>query len=36
MGYVNTGLMLIPAGALFVIAIIIWIQRSLNKNLEEA
>lgn len=36
MGYVNNGLMLIPAGALFVIAIIIWIQRSLNKNLEEA
>ncbi len=36
MGYVNNGLMLIPAGALFVIAVIIWIQRSLNKNLEEA
>lgn len=36
LGYVNNGLMLIPAGALFVIAIIIWIQRSLNKNLEEA
>ena len=36
MGYVNNGLMLIPAGALFVIAIIIWIQRSLNTKLEEA
>lgn len=36
MGYVNNGLMLIPAGALFVIAVIIWVQRSLNKNLEEA
>lgn len=35
-GYVNNGLMLIPAGALFVIAIIIWIQRSLNTKLEEA
>jgi Na+-transporting NADH:ubiquinone oxidoreductase subunit D len=35
-GYVNNGLMLIPAGALFVIAIIIWIQRSFNKNLQEA
>lgn len=36
MGYVNNGLMLIPAGALFVIAIIIWIQRSINKKFEEA
>ncbi len=36
MGYVNNGLMMIPAGALFVIATIIWIQRSFNKNLQEA
>ncbi|MFN3528941.1 MAG: NADH:ubiquinone reductase (Na(+)-transporting) subunit D [Bacteroidia bacterium] len=36
MGYVNNGVMLIPAGALFVIAIIIWIERSINKNFEEA
>jgi Na+-transporting NADH:ubiquinone oxidoreductase subunit D len=36
MGYVNNGMMLIPAGALFVIAIIIWIERSINKNYEEA
>lgn len=36
MGYVNNGLMLIPAGALFVIAIIIWIQRSINQKFEEA
>ncbi len=35
-GYVNNGVMLIPAGALFVIAIIIWIERSINKNFEEA
>lgn len=36
MGYVNNGLMLIPAGALFVIAVIIWVQRSFNTKLEEA
>lgn len=36
MGYVNNGLMMIPAGALFVIAIIIWIQRSMNAKLQEA
>lgn len=36
MGYVNNGLMLIPAGALFVIAVIIWIQRSINQKFEEA
>lgn len=35
-GYVNNGLMMIPAGALFIVATIIWIQRSLNKYTEEA
>ncbi len=36
MGYVNNGLMMIPAGALFTIAVIIWIQRSITKKFEEA
>ena len=31
-GYVNNGLMVVPAGALFAIGIIVWIQRSLNKQ----
>jgi len=34
-GYVNNGLMMIPAGALFVVACYIWVQRSLAKHLEE-
>ena len=34
-GYVNNGLMMIPAGALFVVACYIWIQRSFAKHLEE-
>jgi Na+-transporting NADH:ubiquinone oxidoreductase subunit D len=34
-GYVNNGLMMIPAGALFVVACFIWVQRSIAKHLEE-
>ncbi len=33
-GYMNNGLMVFPAGALFVVGIIIWVQRSLNKQYE--
>jgi Na+-transporting NADH:ubiquinone oxidoreductase subunit D len=33
MGYVNNGLMVLPPAALFMIGIIIWIQRSRNKKL---
>jgi Na+-transporting NADH:ubiquinone oxidoreductase subunit D len=33
MGYVNNGVMLTPAAAMFVIGILIWIQRSRNKKL---
>jgi len=33
-GYVNNGLMVIPAGALFAVALIIWVQRSYNKQYE--
>lgn len=33
MGYVDNGVMLTPAAAMFVIGIIIWIQRSSNKKL---
>lgn len=33
-GYVNNGMMVIPAGALFVVGLIIWVQRSLNKQYE--
>lgn len=33
-GYMNNGLMVFPAGALFVVGIIIWIQRSINKQYE--
>lgn len=32
-GYTNNGLMVLPAAALFMIAILIWIQRSWNKKL---
>ncbi len=33
MGYQNNGMLIIPPGALFIIGIIIWIQRSRNKKL---
>ena len=33
LGYVNNGLMMLPPAALFMIAIIIWVQRSRNKKL---
>lgn len=32
-GYVNNGLMMLPPAALFIIALIIWVQRSRNKKL---
>lgn len=35
MGYENNGLMILPPMALIVVGIIIWIQRSRNKNLIE-
>ena len=34
--YEPNGIMLVPAGALFVVGLYIWIERSLNKNFEEA
>lgn len=34
-GYVNNGLMIMPPMALILVGIIIWIQRSVNKELEE-
>jgi Na+-transporting NADH:ubiquinone oxidoreductase subunit D len=34
-GYVNNGMMILPPMALVVVGIIIWIQRSRNKNLVE-
>jgi Na+-transporting NADH:ubiquinone oxidoreductase subunit D len=33
--YVNNNLMVVPAGALFAVGIIIWIQRSYNEYYEE-
>jgi len=33
MGYVNNGVMLTPAAAMFIIGIIIWIQRAVNQKL---
>ncbi len=36
LGYVNNGLMILPPMALVVIAIIIWVQRSKNKDLIES
>ena len=33
MGYVNNGIMLTSAAAMFIIAIVIWIQRSRNTKL---
>lgn len=35
MGYVNNGLMILPPMALIVVAVIIWIHRSKNKDLQE-
>ncbi len=34
-GYVNNGLMVMPPMALILVAVIIWIHRSLNKDLQE-
>lgn len=34
-GYVNNGLMILPPMALIVVAVIIWIHRSKNKDLQE-
>ncbi len=34
-GYVNNGLMILPHMALIVVACIIWVQRSINKDLQE-
>lgn len=34
-GYVNNGLMILPPMALVVVACIIWVQRSVNKDLQE-
>ncbi|MDE6135870.1 MAG: NADH:ubiquinone reductase (Na(+)-transporting) subunit D [Muribaculaceae bacterium] len=34
-GYVNNGLMILPPMALVVVACIIWVQRSANKDLQE-
>lgn len=35
LGYVNNGLMILPPMALIVVACIIWVHRSINKNLQE-
>ncbi|MGB4205366.1 MAG: NADH:ubiquinone reductase (Na(+)-transporting) subunit D [Bacteroidales bacterium] len=35
LGYVNNGLMILPPAALFLVGIIIWIQRSKNPDLQE-
>jgi len=34
-GYVNNGLMILPPMALIVVACIIWVQRSVNKDMQE-
>jgi len=34
-GYLNNGLMLMPPMALIIVACIIWVQRSKNKDLQE-
>lgn len=36
MGYMNNGFMILPPMALIVVSVIIWIQRSKNKDLQEA
>ena len=35
-GYVNNGLMILPPMALIVVAVIIWVHRSYNKDLQES
>ena len=35
LGYVNNGLVILPPAALFVIAVIVWIHRARNKELQE-
>jgi Na+-transporting NADH:ubiquinone oxidoreductase subunit D len=35
-GYVNNGLMILPPMALIVVACIIWVHRSHNKDLQES
>ncbi len=35
MGYVNNGLMMMPPMALILVAVIIWVQRAKNKDLQE-
>ena len=34
-GYVNNGLVILPPMAIFAVAIIVWVHRSRNKNLQE-
>lgn len=34
-GYVNNGLMILPPMALILVACVIWVQRSINKDLQE-
>lgn len=34
-GYVNNGLMILPPMALIIVAVIIWVHRSVNKELQE-
>ena len=34
-GYVNNGMMMMPAMALIIVACIIWVHRSINKDLQE-
>jgi Na+-transporting NADH:ubiquinone oxidoreductase subunit D len=35
MGYVNNGMMMMPAMALIIVACIIWVHRSINQDLQE-
>ena len=35
MGYANNGLMILPPMALIIIAVIVWVHRSKNKELQE-
>jgi Na+-transporting NADH:ubiquinone oxidoreductase subunit D len=35
MGYMNNNMMILPPMALIIVGIIIWIQRSRNKSLQE-
>lgn len=35
MGYVNAGLMILPPGAFILLGLIIWMQRSISKKVEE-